>query len=104
MHLIGDSGIAQPPAPPIARADMDTPFSRDAPRRTGETQQKGGEDPICQRARAPMQQGLGEVVEGALTAMAPVTLAPGAVVVRAPLANVVALAARTLERTIFPPE
>jgi len=29
--LIGDSGIAQPPAPTIAGADMDTQFSRDAP-------------------------------------------------------------------------
>lgn len=36
--------------------------------------------------------------------MAPVAFAPGAVVVRAPLANVVALAARTLQRTIFPPQ
>src|SRR5438132_922116 len=37
MHLIGHGGIAQPPAPPIARADMDTQFSRDAPGRTRET-------------------------------------------------------------------
>ena len=53
-----------------------------------------------------MQQGRGEVIEGALTAMAPVPLAPtrGSIVVRAPRANVVALAARTLERTILPPE
>ena len=51
-----------------------------------------------------MQQGRGEVVEGALAAMAPVAFAPGAVLVCAPLANVVALAARTLQRTIFPPE
>jgi hypothetical protein len=51
-----------------------------------------------------MQQGGGAVVEGALAAMAPVAFAPGAVLVDAPLANVVALAARTLERTILPPE
>ena len=51
-----------------------------------------------------MQQGSGEVVEGALTAMAPGAFAPGAVLVCAPLANMVALAARTLPRTIFPPE
>ena len=51
-----------------------------------------------------MEQGSGEVVEGALAAMAPVAFAPGAVLVCAPLANVVALAARTLQRTIFPPE
>jgi hypothetical protein len=36
--------------------------------------------------------------------MAPVPFAPGAILVRAPLANVVALAARTLERPILPPE
>jgi hypothetical protein len=51
-----------------------------------------------------MQQGIGEVVEGALATMAPVAFAPGAVLVGAPLSNVVALAARTLQRTIFPPE
>ena len=43
-----------------------------------------------------MEEGVGEVVEGALAAMAPIAFAPGAVVVHAPLANVVALAARTL--------
>jgi hypothetical protein len=104
MPLRGHSGIAQPPAPSRARADMDPQFSRDAPRRTGETQQKGGEDPIRQRARAPMQQGRGEVVEGALTAMALVPLALGSIVVRAPQAHVVVLAARTWEQTILPPE
>src|SRR2546423_516416 len=36
--------------------------------------------------------------------MAPGACAPGAVVVGAPLSNVVALAARTLERTIVPPQ
>ena len=51
-----------------------------------------------------MQQGSGEVVEGALATMAPVAFAPGAVLVRAPLANVVALAARTVQRTLVPPE
>ena len=42
-------------------------------------------------------------VEGTLTAVAPGAFAPGAVVV-APLANVAALAARTLQRTILPLE
>jgi hypothetical protein len=32
ISLIGDSRIAQPPAPSIAGADMDAQFSRDAPR------------------------------------------------------------------------
>jgi hypothetical protein len=83
---------------------MDAQLSGDAPRRAGETQQKGGENPVRQWSLAPMQQGSGEVVEGALTAMAPVAFAPGAVLVCAPLANMVALAARTLQQTIFPPE
>ena len=51
-----------------------------------------------------MQEGLGEVVEGALTTMASVAFASGAILVRAPAANVVALAARTLQRPVFPPE
>jgi hypothetical protein len=51
-----------------------------------------------------MQQGRGEIVEGTPTAMAPVTFAPGAILVGAPLSNMVALAARTLQRTIFPPQ
>src|SRR5215475_10126971 len=51
-----------------------------------------------------MEQGRGEVVEGALAAMTPVALAPGAILVRAPAANVITLAARTLQRTVFPPE
>ena len=59
----------------------------------------GGKDP----ALAPMQQGSGEVVAGALTAMAPGMFAPRAILGGAPLANGVALAARTLQRTILPP-
>jgi len=83
---------------------MDTQLSSDAPGRAGETQQKGSEDPVGQRSLAPMQQGRGEVVEGTLAAMAPVTLASGAVLVCTPLANVVTLTSRTLQRTILPPQ
>jgi hypothetical protein len=83
---------------------MDAHFPGHAPGGTGETQQKGGKDPVRQRSLAPMQQGISKVVEGPLTAMAPVAFAPGSIVVRAPLANVVTLAARTLQQTIFPPE
>src|SRR6516165_8536529 len=36
--------------------------------------------------------------------LAPVAFAPGAIVVGTPAANMVALAARTVERTVFPPE
>jgi len=45
---------------------MDPHLSRHALGRTGETQQKGGEHPVRQWLLAPMQQGMGEVVEGAL--------------------------------------
>jgi hypothetical protein len=51
-----------------------------------------------------VQQGCSEVVEGALAAVTPIAFAPWSILVGAPLANVVALAARTLQRPIFPPE
>jgi hypothetical protein len=57
---------------------MDPHFQRNAPGRTSETSQKGGEDPVHQRLLALMQHGVGEVVEGALAAMAPVAFAPRA--------------------------
>lgn len=55
-----------------------------------------------QRPFALMHQRVGEIVEGALTAVAPVAFAPWAVVVIAPGIDVVALTPRTLERTISP--
>jgi hypothetical protein len=51
-----------------------------------------------------VQQGIGEVVKGALAAMAPVAFAPGPVVVRAPWIDLVTVAAGTLERALLPPE
>jgi hypothetical protein len=51
-----------------------------------------------------VEQGVGEVVEGALAAVAPVAFAPGPVMVLAPRIDVLALAPWTLEGTIFPPE
>jgi hypothetical protein len=66
--------------------------------------QKGGEEPVRQRSLALVQQDMGEVVEGALAALAPGAFALGAVVVRAPASNVMALAPRTWQRTIFPPQ
>jgi hypothetical protein len=48
--------------------------------------------------------GLGDVVEGPLAVIAPVAFAARAVVGRAPESNGVALAPRTLRRTIFPPQ
>jgi len=47
---------------------------------------------------------MGEVVEGALAAVTPVTFTPGAIVVIPPRIDVLALAPGTLERVLFPPE
>jgi hypothetical protein len=47
---------------------------------------------------------MGEVVEGALAAVAPVAFAPRSIVVIAPWIHVVTLAPGTLQGTIFPPE
>jgi hypothetical protein len=76
----------------------------DTPRRAGEAEQKGGENPVWQRALTLMEQGVGEVIEGALTAIAPVASASRPVVVRAPGADVLALTPGTLEQAIFPPQ
>jgi hypothetical protein len=51
-----------------------------------------------------MEQGVGQIVEGALTAIAPIAFASRPVVVRAPGTDVLAVATGTLERAIFPPE
>src|SRR4029450_1007571 len=83
---------------------MDPRLPRNAPARAGKAQQKGGEYPVHQWPLALVQQRIREVVEGALTAMAPVALAPVAILVGPPESNMVALAARTLQRTVLPPE
>jgi len=51
-----------------------------------------------------VEQSSGEIVEGTLAAGAPVALAPGSVVVRAPGIDILALAPGTLEWALFPPE
>jgi hypothetical protein len=51
-----------------------------------------------------MQQGVGEIIEGTLAAVAPVAFAAGAIVVRPPRIDVLALAPGTLEGTLVPPE
>jgi hypothetical protein len=104
VHLVGQGGIAQPPAPAIARVDTDTQFSGEAMGGARETQQKGGEQPVGERPFALVQQGVGEVVKGAITAVAPGAFAPGAVVVHAPGAHVVAVTPGTLQWAIFPPQ
>jgi len=83
---------------------MATHRAHNAPGRTGEARQKSGEYPVRQRPCAPVQQGLGEVVEGTLAAIAPVAFTPGPVVVMAPRIDLVTVASGTLEGTIFPPQ
>jgi hypothetical protein len=49
-----------------------------------------------------MEQRIGEVVEGALAAVAPVAFTPGSIVVLPPWIDILALAPGTLEGPIFP--
>jgi hypothetical protein len=51
-----------------------------------------------------VEEGIGEIVEGTLAAIAPVPFAPGSVVVVPPRIDVLALTSGTLEGTIFPQE
>ena len=85
-------------------ADMDSYLSRDTLRRTGETEQKGRENPVRQRPLALVEQGVGEVVEGALAAVAPGAFAPRSVVVLPPRIDVVTVTPGTLQGAIFPSE
>jgi hypothetical protein len=57
-----------------------------------------------ERPLALVQQGVREVIEGALAAVAPVAFAPGAVVVIAPGIDVLTLTPGTLKRPLFPPQ
>src|SRR5207244_6190231 len=77
-------------------------FPGNASRRAGETQQKGRQNPERERPLALMEQGVGEIVEGALAAVTPVAFALGAIVVRPPRINVLALTPGPLEWAIFP--
>src|SRR6516162_5144287 len=102
MHLIGQRSIAQPPAPPIARTAMHPQLSRHTARRARKAQQEGGENPVWQRALALMEQRIGEVVEGAPTAVAPVAFTPRSVVVRPPRIDVLTLAPGVLSTIMWP--
>jgi hypothetical protein len=53
---------------------------------------------------ALVEEGVGEVIEGALAAIAPGAFASRAVVIGTPRIDVLALAPGTLEGTIFPPQ
>jgi hypothetical protein len=49
-----------------------------------------------------MEERIGQIVEGALAAVAPVAFAPGAIMVCPPRIDILALAPGTLEGPIFP--
>src|SRR5262249_3157975 len=102
--LIGEGGIPEPPAPPIAGADMDPQLPGNAPRGTRQAQQKGGQNPVHHRALAAIQECAREVIEGALAALlfAAVAFQAWLGVVGAPGTDVEALTAGTLEGPIFP--
>src|SRR5262245_13667080 len=104
MHLVGERGIAEPPAPAIARSDVNAHFPGNASGRAGETEQKRCENPVRQGPLALVEQGTSEVVEGALAAVTPVAFASRSILVRAPASDGVTLASRTLQWTVLPPE
>src|SRR5439155_15471186 len=84
--LIGEGGIAEPPTPAIAGADMDPQLSGNAPRGTRQAQEKGGENPVRQGPLAAVQERAGEVIEGALAVFlfTAVAFESRLVVIRAP--------------------
>src|SRR5262245_51973854 len=104
LHLVGQGGIAQPPTPAIASADMHPQLFGNATRGTRQTQQKGGENPVHDRALAAIQQRTREVIEGALAVFlfTAVAFASRLVVIRTPGTDVVALTSGALQGPIFP--
>src|SRR5262249_27524874 len=104
LHLVRQGGIAQPPAPTIARPAMHPQLSRNTSRGTRQAQQKGRENPVHYRALAAVQERSREVIEGALATLlfTAVAFQAGLVVVGAPRTDVVALTPRTLEGSILP--
>jgi len=51
-----------------------------------------------------MEERIGEVIEGALAAVAPVAFTSGSVVISPPRIDILALAPGTLEGALYPPE
>src|SRR5262249_38859476 len=104
LHLVGQGGIPEPPAPAVAGPTMDAQLSGNAPRRTRETEEKRRQNPVHDRALAAIQECAREVIEGTLTGLlfTAVALQSGLVVVGPPRTDVVALTPRTLEGPIFP--
>jgi hypothetical protein len=104
LPLIGHGGMAQPPTPARARADMAPQLFGNATRGTRQPQQKSGEHPVHHRALAAVQERPREVIAGALAVL---LFTAGAfesrlVVIRAPGTDVVALTSGALQGPIFP--
>src|SRR5215813_8458802 len=85
---------------------MDAQLSGNTPRRTRQTEQKGGEKPVGEGALAAVQECAREVIAGALAGLlfTAVALQARLVVIGPPGTNIVALTSGALERTIFPPQ
>jgi hypothetical protein len=75
-----------------------------APGRTGETQEKGGKDPVRERLLALGEERLGQIVERPPAAFAPVAFQSLPIMVCAPGPDFVAVTPGTLEWAIFPPQ
>src|SRR4029453_11212366 len=69
VHLIGEGRIPEPPAPAVAGPTMDAQLAGNPPRRTRQTEQKGGENPVGEGTLAAVQEWAREVIEGALAAL-----------------------------------
>src|SRR5262249_14911069 len=104
LHLIGQSRIAQPPTPAIARPHKPPHLSGNTARGTRQAQQKRRENPMHDRALATVQERSREVIEGAPAVLlfTAVAFQSGLVVVVTPRTDVVTLTPRTLERPILP--
>jgi hypothetical protein len=63
---------------------------------------KGGQNPVREGALAAVEQGAGEIIEGALAVSTTIAFVPGAVVIIAPGTDILTLAPETLEWPIFP--
>ena len=76
---------------------MEPSFPGNASRRTRQAQQESGENPGRQRPLALVEEGVREVVEGALAAVTPGAFAARAVVIRPPRIDILALTPGTLQ-------
>jgi hypothetical protein len=102
IHLVGQGGIAEPPTPAIARADMDAPLPGKTTRGTRETEQQGGENPVGQGPLAAVEERIGEIIAGAVAVSTAEAFTSWPLVIIAPGSDGVALTPGTLQRTIFP--